>query len=220
MNKKTFSLPDAPRSDWETFLWVYFEPSQLKKYGGSLSKKESRRIFLRVYAKYILPLCLLAYIVVGLFVVGFDLPAKYPAVFFKNIIDDWQGGFSSKLWFWYSKTFFGLVFGLILGLATGTSKNLARDLTFGLTFGLTVGLFVSALELAVGLAFGLTVGLAVGCGLGVILGFLIGFIAGLLYYLLVGFGGSLSYGLLVGLGYYNMTAKFLVAVHYLTEIIL
>lgn len=167
----------APRSTWELFTWIIFEPKLLRKYDKTLSKREARLLFLKVYFFYIVPLALLLYVLGTALIAFLDLPSLYPTAYRPEFIDGWQpeADFFAKFSFLFFKNFFSLAlnlaFGLAYGLAYGLGFGLAVGLAVGLAGGLSIGLILGlSIGVAVGLDFGLTVGLAFGLAGGLAVG--------------------------------------------------
>ncbi len=197
-----FTKPTAPRSDWETFKWMFFEPSLLQKYSREITRKEAAVRFLKVYFFFITPLILLCWL---LFVTGLtwvDVPTKHPE-FFKFDLTDWSAlsDFISK-WIFLAKTLaFGLAVGLALGLALGLTFGLAAGLIFGLAAGLAFALALGLSLGLAGLAYSLIFSLAFGFGLALIFGLILSLVVALAFGLGGGLGFSLAFGLAGGLGF-------------------
>jgi hypothetical protein len=209
-----FTKPEVPRSDWELFKWIIFEPSLLEQYSDKLNRKETFFTILRVYIKWIVPFISTLFLGFLALLVFFNIPGTYPDLF-KADIEGWgeMSGFVQQYSFLFSKLLPFLIGGLTFGLAFGLAGGLVRGLAFGLAFGLASGLagglaFGLASGLAFGLAFGFTAGLALGLALGLAFGIAFGFTAGLAGGLVtglvagfaLGWASGMAFGLALGLG--------------------
>ena len=95
MNENTheydvFYKPDAPRSDWECFKWAFVEPSLLREYSDTLSKKQIFLQLLRIYVKFIIPLfigLLLAFAFLSAF---YNLPTLFPIIYKEKFLILWM----------------------------------------------------------------------------------------------------------------------------------
>lgn len=188
-NEDVFTKHPAPRSDWEAFKWMFFEPRLLEEFSLGLSKTGCLIRFLRIYLKFLVPLIVLIWIILITISVSIDAPIKYPELF----------RFDSTLWpsinrFIEKWTFMATHMSSDLGL--GLSFGLVLGLSFGIAFSLAVGL---ALGLAFGLAFGFTLGLAFGLAFSMTLGLFFGLMLGLSLGLALGLTFNLNIGLFLGL---------------------
>lgn len=137
--------PDSPRSNWEIFKWLFFEPSLLNDWSEHRLKDywgDSKKI-ITIYLLYFLPLILVCWILMISGLAFFDIPGSSPSIF-NNKIDSqaWQqlSSFHQKWLLLTSQLALELAFGLIFGLALGLICGLAFELITGLAFGLTFGL--------------------------------------------------------------------------------
>jgi hypothetical protein len=227
-----FTKPEAPRSDWELFKWLFFEPTLLDRWseGRKQNRKENSLQFLRIYFKYITPLVICCWLLMIVFFIIYDLPASHPEYFNLNVYEKSDGIIPIKistlpqeelslLWrnaegFWEKGVFLfkglavGLAFGLAIGLAGGFAIGLDEELALLLAVGWAGGLvFGLAFGFAYGLAFGLAFGFAYGLAFGLgeesdSLGLSLGLVFGMLIGLGLGFAYGFAYGLAVGLSFY------------------
>jgi len=198
-----FTKPEVPRSDWEAFKWMFFEPSLLFNYSRTLSRRAAVFAAFRIYCLYIVPLILVAWLLWIILLICIDLPFLSPESFrFEPKIWQLQAGFGEKLVFLGKESAGGLAGGLALGLAGGLAGGLAKGLALGLAGGLASGLALGlAGGLAGGLAFGLALGLAGGLAGGLALGLAFGLALGLAGGLAFGLAEGLAEGLAFGLGF-------------------
>ena len=175
----TYERPLAPRNSLELLRWFIFERSRLIKFDETIDRRQRLFWIIRCYLFIIIPIALLLWQMVGIFLVCWDDPALIRGV---PEAQDWinevwhTASFLEKWWIYTGYSAPDLAFGLAVGLAFGLAVGLAEGLYRGLAVGLAVGL---AFGLALGLAFGLAafglaaVGLAGGLAFG--LGWYIGY---------------------------------------------
>ncbi len=163
-----FTKPTAPRSDWETFLWLFFEPSLLERFSKELSRKEAVVRSLRVYFKFIVPFVVLCWLLFFTSLVWSDVPERHPE-FFNFDAEVWLSlnGFVEKWLFLMDNIAFGLVIGLAFSLVGVLITSIINGLTFGLVAGLGFGLGgCLALGFDVGLTRVLPLVFSIGLSLG------------------------------------------------------
>jgi hypothetical protein len=80
-----FTKPEVPRSDWELFKWIIFEPSLLLQYSDTLNRKQTVYTFLRVYCKYIILFIVTLFLGFLTLLVFFNIPGTYPDLFKEDI---------------------------------------------------------------------------------------------------------------------------------------
>ncbi len=206
-----FIKPDAPRSNWEIFKWLFFEFTLLSKWSDDNINQQFENIdrFIIIYLKWIV-LVIFCWALMLLFVVELDIPANYPKIFkvkidliyWNKLVHFWQ-----RWCYLFTKLGSGLAFGLIIGLVGGLVVTLVGGLAIGLAFGLSVGLVVPIVSvLALGLVGSLVGALVAGMGLGLLFGLalrlyfglVVGLVGGLVGGLIGGLAGELAVGLTVG----------------------
>ncbi len=186
-----------PRNSWETFKWSIFEPILLEKYSGSLTRRESKREFLKSY-RWVVLFSISLYLITNFITAALDLPVLFKTIFSPEIVKKWPvySGLFFKFLFLLKLTLGYLAIGLVFGLVFGLVVGIIRGLSFGLAVGLALGL---AFGLAIWLVRGLAIGLAIGLSLGLSFGLAGGLSFGLAVWLAVGLTGGLAIGLAVGL---------------------
>lgn len=209
-----FTKPDAPRSDWELFKWMFFEPTLRKRYSKTLSRRQTFLQGWRVYWKFTLPLVLLLYPLWLTFLTAIDLPDWSPESF-QFAPDTWKNlsGFWVK-WFFLVRKLAG---GLVIGLAGGLVFDLAGAWGGGLLMGLT-GVFFGGLtgDLSRNLPGGWVIGLIIGLNFelafsrvlsqvfrlvfGLVLGLVLGLVAGMDGGLVIGWGMAIG----IYFGYFRL----------------
>jgi uncharacterized membrane protein YedE/YeeE len=176
-SQNPYIVPEKPKGYWQLVQWVFNEPTHLKNYSVTLSKKESVITFLQVYWRFMVLIVTPVYLLSTFLISFFDVPVLIPGQFTSSFLTDWEAlaNWPDRFLFLINLTisslafilFGSLAFGLGISLAGGLAYGLAYSLVFGLAFGLGISL---AGGLAYGLVLGLTVGLARGLAVGLAYG--------------------------------------------------
>lgn len=214
-NKDVFTKATVPRSDWETFKWMFFEPSLLRHFSEELGEKDTVIRFFRIYTWLIAPFTILCFVLIVLNLVWLNVPIQHPEYFRFEIVTEFSScSFVEKFLILANKMAHGLVIGLIFGLVmslvfifiSGLGGGLIIGLSFCLAFSLSGGLalnfiggliFVLALSLVIGLAFNLLGGLALGSLSGLVSSLVYGVSSGWSSGLAFGFSSNLASGLII-----------------------
>jgi hypothetical protein len=198
---EVYIKPSAPRSNWEIFQWLFFEPLLLdrwaeenhKDYWGNIQK------FLFIYCCYFVPIIITCWAFMITVFVCLDTLNEYSEIFGEavEIVRYSLSTFNIK-WFFIAEMLVedlakGLALGLVLGIILVAQEGLSKGLILGGAISLALGLCMGLpLELAFGLGFGLGIGLAAGgnnksdLGLESAWGWIFGLIASLIAGLVVG----------------------------------
>lgn len=166
---KEYIKPDAPRNNWETFKWLFFEPT-LFYYSSEKRASEGRQVDLKkiisIYLGFITPLAIAFYIFLILGMAFVNAPSLYPSLFDTSIdIQEWNNinGFIPK----YAFLFVSLARGLLIGVVGGLIIVVASSVIFqesalfvGLSFA--IGFSLSGVLLGILPGIELTIGCLTG----------------------------------------------------------